>query len=233
MQLKTGKMTTQELANWFGVSKKTFTNSAQKYLEKLSDYAEFNRVYGGVNITLVHFDTYVKGYNQMDDTYFNQEISRCVKEQNGLASISGIANKAKRDVPEYKDYAEVSIRYKMSKAATRNYGPCGDLMGGINGTREREWAIKLDDYNNYRALTEEEYALFVEITKDFQSKYPEKSIEKEKLEIRLKEKEIDVDEYFKLVDVCELDIFPQIMWEFTAQTGYKIVLATEYQLKAF
>ena len=188
MKLKLGKMTTQEIADWFNISKKTFTNSAQKYLDILKSYADFKRVYGGVDISVIRFDTYVKGYNQYDDGYFNKEIERCVKEQKGLASISGIANRAKRDVPEYKDY---------------------------------------------RPLTEEEYKIFISITGDYHKKNPEKVLEKSKLEMQLKDREIDIEEYFSLIDVCELDLFPQIILEFEARTGFKIVLATEYQIKAY
>ena len=228
MQLKLGKMTSSELAEWFGVSKKTFTNNAQKYLDKLNDFAKYERVWGGVEILEIYMKEYIKGYSNVDDVYFNKEIDRCIKEQDGLASIVGIANKAKLEVKEYAPLADNSLRYRMTKAANRNYGE-----NGLMGTRAREWAIKLDDYNHYRMLTKEEYNIFAEVTSEFQSKSPEKSIEKEKLEIRLREKEIDVDEYFKLVDVCELSIFPQIIWEFGARTGLKLVLATGYTKRAF
>lgn len=221
-------MTTDEIANWFGISKKSFTNRASRYLEKLSDFCRYERIWGGVEVLEIYMSEYVKGYSALDDTYFNKEIDRCIKEQNGLASIVGIANKAKLEVEEYAPLADNSLRYRMSKAATRNYGD-----NGVMGTRDREWAIKLDDYNHYRALSKEEFEIFAAVTSEFQSKAPEKSIEKERLEMRLRDREIDVDEYFKLVDVCELSVFPQIMWEFNARTGLKLVLATGYSKRAF
>lgn len=228
MKLKLGRMTSAELAHWFGVSKKSFTNNAQKYLDKLNDFASYERVWGGVNILEIYLDEYVKGYNQIDDNYFNQEIDRCIKEQDGLASISGISNKAKLEIKDYADLADSSLRYRMGKAAQRGYGE-----NGVLGFREREWAIKLDNYNHYRALTREEQELFAALTSEAYSVNPQKSIEKEKLEIRLREKEIDVDEYFKLVDDCGLGLFPQIMWEFNARTGLKLVLATGYYKREF
>ena len=33
--LKMGKMENQEIADWFGVTKKTYTNAVPRYLEKL------------------------------------------------------------------------------------------------------------------------------------------------------------------------------------------------------
>jgi hypothetical protein len=223
MKLKLGKMTSTELALWFNISKKSFTNNASRYLDKLNDFARFERVWGGVEILEIYLDEYVKGYNIVDDSYFDKEIDRCIKEQDGLASISGMANKAKLEVKEYEGLADSSLRYRLSKAAARGYGP-----NGSHGFREREWAIKLDDYNHYRPLSDEEYRIFAEVTSEYQGKHPDKSIEKEKLEIRLREKEIDVDEYFRLVDSQELSVFPQIMWEFSARTGLKLVLATGY-----
>ena len=61
--LKMGKMETQEIADWFGVTKKTYTNSTSKYLEKLKEYAEFERVRGGVIIKKIYFSEYIKNYN--------------------------------------------------------------------------------------------------------------------------------------------------------------------------
>lgn len=60
MKLKLGKMTTKELAQWFQLSYGSFRTLKAKKLEELKNYAYFEEVYGGVNITAIINDTYNK-----------------------------------------------------------------------------------------------------------------------------------------------------------------------------
>lgn len=226
MKLKIGKMTSKELAEWMGIKYPTYRKNIKERLEYLKHFAEFEEVYGGVMITKIYIDEFVKNISN-DDTFFNNEIDRCVKEQEGFASISGIANKAKKE-EEYKNLSESQIKRRMSSAGKRNYGKFGDFEGGIKGIREREWAIKIDDYNHYRPLTEEEYKIFLEITSAFYTSAPEKLIEKKKLEEQLRNDEISKERYFELVDMYGLDSFSEIYTEFTKRTGQIISLATQY-----
>ena len=145
MQLKLGKMTTQELADWFGVKKKTYTDKREKFLDKLKYFAEFEPVYGGVVIKEIYVEEYDKGISK-DDEFFVQEIEKCVKEQNGLASISGVAN-IYSFTAEGRDKSYSQNKRRMSAAAKRQFGNYGDKKGGLSGMREREWAIKLSDKN--------------------------------------------------------------------------------------
>ena len=231
--LKMGKMDTQEIADWFGIAKKTYTNSIPRYLEKLKDYADFERVRGGVIIKKIYFSEYIKNYNFKDADYFNQEIERCDREQEGLASISGIARKARQEIEELNLLTERQLRRRFSDVALAHYGEYGSIEGGVTGIREREWAIKLDDYNGYRSLTKDEWELFVEITGRLYSTEAEKIIKKKKLEKRLRKREIEVEEYFEKIDEEGLDTFPQVLMEFKAKTGYQIVLASKYQIRAW
>ena len=69
MELKIGKMTTKELADWFGVSYGSFRTLKSKKLEELKNYAFFEEVYGGVNITAIIKNTYNKKDNQIRQIY--------------------------------------------------------------------------------------------------------------------------------------------------------------------
>ena len=231
--LKLGVMKNEELANWFGVTIGTYRNNARNYLEKLNKYADYERIRGGVNIAQIHFRKYIKNYDMKDAAYFNQEIERCNKEQDGLASISGIARKAQEEIEEMKYLSQVQIQRKFSDVALIHYGEYDDIAGGITGVREREWAIKLDDYNGYRSLTEDEWNLFVEITGRLYSTEAEKIIKKKKLERQLRRREIEVEEYFEKIDEQGLDSFPQVLFEFRVKTGHQIVLASKYQIRAW
>ena len=61
MELKLGKMSTKELAEWFGISYGAFRNSKEKKLEELKGFASFEEVYGGVNITQIINPIYMTG----------------------------------------------------------------------------------------------------------------------------------------------------------------------------
>lgn len=45
MQLKLGKMTSQELSEWFGVKVRSFSNNRDRYFDKLKYFADFEPVY--------------------------------------------------------------------------------------------------------------------------------------------------------------------------------------------
>lgn len=231
MKLKIGKMTSKELAEWMGIKYPTYRKNIKGRLEYLKHFAEFEEIYGGVIITKIYIEEFVKNISD-DDTFFNNEIDRCVKEQEGFASLAGIANIAKKE-EEYKDLSDSQIRRRMSSAGKRNYGKYGDPIGGMKGIREREWAIKIDDYNHYRPLSEEEYNTFLEITSAFYTSDPEKIIEKKKLEEQLRDDEITKERYFELIDAYELDHFSGIYAEFAKRTGKQISLATQYTNRAW
>lgn len=230
--LKKGFMSNQDLADWFGVKKRSYENAASRYLEKLSECATFKRVRGGVEIQEIIFEVYEKNAAQKraDDKYFNAQIRKCIKEQEGFASIAGIAKKAKLEEEEYKVLSIQQVEKRMSDAGKRNYGAFGDGKGGAIGMRDREWAIKLEGINKYRNLTPEEREIFLEITSIYYTKAPDKIVEKRKLEQKLRNGEIDKDRYFELIDLYQLDLFPDILGAFFERTGYKIVLASQYEI---
>lgn len=232
-KLKLGLMTTEEMAEWFGVKKKTYTNQIAAYLKKLKPYAEFERVRGGVEIKKIYFEEYIKNYKFVDALYLNKEIERCITEQDGLASIAGVARKARKEYPELQLLSERQIEKRFSAVANVHYGDYSLFSRGKTGTREREWAIKIDDYNHYRALSPEEYELLAELASSMYSKDGDKVLRKKKLEAQLRKKEIDVDTYFEKIDEQELDNFPQVLSEFKCKTGYQAVLASKYEILAW
>lgn len=233
MVLKEGKMTTAEIAEWFGVKKKSYTSNTDKYLSKLHLFAEFEKIYGGVIIKKILYDTYDKGIG-FDDEYFNKEVVRCVKEQQGLATISGISRKARVEEKRYKELSYSQVERRMSAAGERQFGKYGNANGGISGQRNRIWAIKVDNINTYRLFTEEEKAFFVRLIKTKYTSAPDDALMlKLKLEEQLRNKEISSEEYFALLDLHDLNFFSAIIQTFKDLTGYQIVLATEYEMRAW
>ena len=53
-------MSADELAEWFGIKKKTYLNARKTKLEELKLFADFEEIRGGVNILSIKIPTYVK-----------------------------------------------------------------------------------------------------------------------------------------------------------------------------
>lgn len=60
IQLKLGKMTRIELAEWFHIKPNTYDHAKKKKLEELKIFADFKEIYGGVEITNIKIPIYAK-----------------------------------------------------------------------------------------------------------------------------------------------------------------------------
>lgn len=69
MELRLGKMSNKELAEWFNIKPDTMTRHKKKKLEELKNYACFEEIRGGVNITAIIKETYNKKDNQIRQIY--------------------------------------------------------------------------------------------------------------------------------------------------------------------
>ena len=69
MELRLGRMSNKELAEWFGIKPNTFTQFKKKKLEELQNYACFETVYGGVNIIAIIKEVYNKKDNKIREIY--------------------------------------------------------------------------------------------------------------------------------------------------------------------
>lgn len=229
MQLKLGKMTSQELSEWFGVKVRSFSNNRERYFDKLKYFANFEPVYGGVVIKEIYVEEYDKGISK-DDEFFVQEIEKCVKEQHGLASISGVANiYSFTEEGRTKSFSQNERR--MSAAAKRQFGNYGDKKGGLSGMREREWAIKLSDNNEYRRLTNDERELLHKIAEAYYEGKGEDIIEQKRKEKQWLSNEIGETEYKIYLRAQVNNFFDAVIQNFKiASGGHQLVLATKYDL---
>lgn len=76
-----------------GITYASFRNRGAKHLEELKNYCEFEKVYGGVNIKEVFIEDYDRKLYSTDKKLYLDEIKRCTKEQDGLATLSGMSRK--------------------------------------------------------------------------------------------------------------------------------------------
>ena len=158
MQLKLGKMTNTELAEWFGIKNQSFKNSKQKKLQELKLYADFEEVYGGVIITKILNKDNVEYSKQGSQNYelvkssFNEEWN-----DNGIDSCRNVAlkiyDKHKKELTITQGTTEVYVR----KSRNELYG-IPFLTEGSLGKCTYLWCKRENTSNGIRyiELTEEE-----------------------------------------------------------------------------
>ena len=156
MELKIGKMSSKELAQWLGISYSTYKNNIDKQLEKLTMYADFEKIYGGVNIKEIYIKEYDKNLNYKNDILFLKEIQTC---NDSIATITGMTRKYE---DYFEDIGQRSVRRQLTESRDRLFGKSNGLepSKGVMGMREYIWAIKVSEMNEYRYLTKEENELF-------------------------------------------------------------------------
>lgn len=222
-------MTSRELAEWFGKSYNTYKNNISKYLEILNWYCEFEKIYGGVNIISIDKEEYDKLFNPEVQKIYLEEIIRCVKEQDGLASIAGMARKYVLE----KTFSSFDQAKRLLTIAGRQlFGKPTDITSfGTEGRREYVWGIKIDDYNHYRFMTTDEEKLFDDIITKLYMVEPDRVKKIALLKEALRNKEIDVDEYFEREDeILGKHSFKDCIFAFKDETGEQIARCTKHEL---
>lgn len=230
MKLQLGKMKTKDLATWFGVSLGRFHNASAKFYEKLTNFCDYERVYGGVIIKEIYFDTYDKHFDAKVEKFIIDELMRCIEENDGLATISGMA---RLFVIEERFSSFSTAKRTLSKILTRLFGEIKEkgIYGEI-GSREYVWGIKLDDYNHYCFMTEKESRLFDEIITDFYSRNPEIIKKAALFADAVNQGEMSAEDYFTIMNSKENEYlsFKKCIMDFNDRTNHIVARTTKYEI---
>lgn len=232
MDLKLGKMTTKELAEWMGIKYNTFRINAEKRYEILKQYCVYEKKYGYVEIQEI-FEYKFKGDLRKKDVEVYVEEVRAAA--NGLATASGIARKIHRDRDEYKELKINTIRNRMSNAGIEAFGKTNfpDNLyenSGPYGHRDYIWAVKVSDYNDYRYLSDNEEKKFNELLEVAFSLPAEKAKQLALLDQSLKDKSIGIDEYFTKRETLGLWNFKGVLQQMYEDCGIIIVRCTRHEI---
>lgn len=229
-ELKLGKVSSKEIASWLGLSYSTYKNRINYYLERLEAYCDFNKVYGGIEITNIYMYVYNKNLDKEDDLKYIDQLN---KTGTGLATISGMSQNLIHYDQDFKEASLRTIQRRMSNSGKRLFGQTNGAFSGLVGNRNYVWAIKRQGYNKYRYLTDEEEKIFNEILSNYYKTEVEKIKAEAILEYRLEKREIDQDEFFSLKKELNLNNFVKCLELFRDKTSETIVLATQHSLGAF
>lgn len=221
--LKIGKMTSQEIANWMGVSYKgTYANNPKKYLAQLDNFCDYEKVYGGIVIKEIYQDTYDKNIEEKYDRMYLESLIK----HNNLITVSGTAEEQ-----------EVS-RYQMTKSRNRLFGdkPANINLAnkGLLGQRTTIWAIKLEGINSYRMLTKEEDELFDALINKIYGNIKGEQVKALKLlEKECAKQNMTIAQFQEIRKEKGLDFFSEVIQKFKNITGYQLVSATQHEVMNF
>lgn len=176
-QLVKGKISSQELASWFGISYSTYRKKKPVLLESLSEYCSFKEVYGGVEVYDVFISEYV---NPKQKNY--KEVESHVDEEWDESGLDTKKNVASKIYSKYKNVLTIqpSTTYNyVRKASNKLYGPANDYH--TSGTIGNCWyrLCIVDADGNRRPLTKEEQS----IREKIKSKYCSKEEQQQREEI--------------------------------------------------
>lgn len=232
IKLHLGKMTGHEISEWLGVKYSRYHSTRLKQLEKLEGYCEFEIVRGGIIVKEIYTETYCKDLN-VRKTIDKELKTKAKKTHYALSSASGVM---RVHCFENEDANENTIYYKASKEleamfdktninveeeGIRYQGPCG--------YREKTWAIKIGELNDYRELTEEEDKLFGELAEKFYHLPAKKAKMVALLDKELKKKEITTEKYIELKEeIMGGNYYSNIIMPFIEQTGKILVQVQRY-----
>lgn len=242
------KVSSSELADWFGIAYSTYRSQKKKRLEELKGFCDYDEVYGGVIIKEVYFDEYYKYQDDenrvlkvINDKYFNMDGQGTAYDE--LNSISGIAKVLQKQYP--KDYDNKTFRV-IEKRVSRVMKKCFGVItkenplaqGGI-GVREYVWAVKLEGDNNYRYKTREEDELFKEIIKAAYAENAKERIEEEELLKDAMRERISLGEEVSFADYENarrrgkyyVDFKSEVLDVFREKTSCLLVRVTRYEVE--
>ena len=158
-------MTTKELAEWFGISYGSFRTMKTKKLEELKNYACYEEVYGGVNITAIIKDTYNKKDSQIRQIY-QQGFEEVRQPIDTVSNINNqIYEKYYEQLPTLNS-AQSGYHYAI-EVRNQNYGVPFQNMGDL-GCCYYLWC-KIEDLGNgkfkYIEFSDEENKIKKELLK--------------------------------------------------------------------
>jgi hypothetical protein len=233
MKLHLGKMSNKELAEWFGIKPNTFTQFKKKKLEELQNYACFETIYGGVNITAIIKETYNKKDNQIRQIY-QQGFEEVRQPIDTVSNINNqIYEKYSEQLPSLSS-AESGYHYAIEIRNERYGVPFKN--SGKAGCCYYCWCKQETDSQNhplYIPFTEEEQKIKAKLLTKYFGNQEEKTLLLQEMvllgEIKKEEAWDLMVEYSNLNQAG----FTAFLKELEAQIGSKVVKATKFEEALF
>lgn len=205
-ELKLGVMTNNELAEWFGIKTKTFTNTRVKKLEELKEYATFEAMSGKgkVNILEIKIPVYVK------KTANYMKVKSHIDENwsdNGLDKKKNVAERIFNKKDEYHLNLKYSTTYAYTcKGSNELYGSAREPdKGGEIGNCRYVLCVEDRETKELRWFTKEEFQKKIELKEKYLRRFDSEEYQEIKASILLKQKDKNLSKAEKAIQIYELE----------------------------
>lgn len=219
-ELRLGKITTTELAEWFNTTAKNLSKHKKDYLKKLEPYCAFEPFHGGINVTQIYKSIYVKNKTYMiAEEEFDKEWSA-----SGLDTCSNVANKICEKRCEELNVQPATVAKHLSQVRNTKYGKPFSEKGGPEG-HCIYILCKKDDNGQPIFLTEEEEAIKKKLLKKWLGNADEKTLLVKEL---ISKGELSKEEAWSYYsDIINLPrAYTGFMGDFKAETGVQLIRGT-------
>lgn len=154
-------MTSIELANWFNITFSTYTHNRKKKLEELKIFADFEEIYGGVNIINIKIPIYAKkgsrAYNIIKENFSN------AWHKSGYDTAARVGSQIWRENPKLQDMInESTAKAYTSRVRTEFYGRVHKKENGSLGWCKYAYVVS-NEWEEAILLTDEQSALVSEL----------------------------------------------------------------------
>lgn len=171
IKLQVGKMTNQELAEWFNTTLKQITNKKKQYLKKLEEYCEFESFRGGIEIKKVFKECYCKNKNYQ---LIRQELPKTWNKSR-IDTCFHVSNIIYNNHSEELTITEGSAYNYTRQARDELFGKPGKGQEGLLGTCYPIICIK-DEFGCPIPLTDEQEAIKRTLLKKWFGSADEKTV---------------------------------------------------------
>lgn len=194
--LTEGEWTNEQLANFFGITSRSFKNVRAKKLKILQDYAEFEILRGKINITkVIEAVPYCSKRKQIENIV--KELLLKLWAKNGFDTISNVVDLAKDD-PRLKDVNYNTLYYYMRKIHLELFGSPKKRNGGTKGLCYFKWGKRsLERFKQPEYFTPEEEEYFNYLISKAYDRSPEEEAEIEAIYRTYKETDEEYKEFQK------------------------------------
>jgi len=163
MNLIEGKMSTKELAQWFGIGYGSFRNKKKEKLAELLDYCQYEPVYGGVIISKIYVYEYIKPVPAYIFVKDHLDLHWHSSGYDTAARVGSEMYYTYKD-KELKGLKESTIKNYVAKARIELYGHVYLKDRGTEGECHPA-PVKANHWKEAELLTREEYELYLQCKK--------------------------------------------------------------------
>lgn len=164
MELQVGKMSTKELATWFGIAYSTYRKKATQLLEELNFYCNYTKIRGAIIIDKIYVSEYIKptpAYKFVLDNFEKHW------HKSGLDTAARVGSEMYYTYKdnELKGLKESTIKHYVAKARLEKYGHVYLDDHGTSGKCKPEPVVE-NAWEEAIQLTPEQYEIWRECLKE-------------------------------------------------------------------